>query len=304
MNFTKPPTTFEQQIQQLEGRGMVISDHERAKHYLGHLNYYRFGAYWLPFEADHTTHQFKPNTKFEDVLDLYMFDRELRLLVMDAIERFEVSLRTQWAYHLAHQYGSHAYLDQNLFKDIPKYNISISKLKSEINRSHETFIKHYKNTYTHPDCPPIWAVVEVMSYGQLSKFFSNLKHRPDRKNIVGVYSLDERIIVSLLHHLTVVRNICAHHGRLWNRRFTFTIKVPNRGEDILLTSLGTDSSKYIYNTLVILEYLIEGISPGSRWGECLISLFEKYKTAYPKSMGFPDDWKDRPIWKKHFTDKQ
>jgi len=280
---------------------MNIPDHGRAKHYLAHLNYYRFSAYWLPFEADHETHQFKPNTSFEDVLNIYVFDRELRLLVMDAIERFEVSLRTQWSYYLAHKYDSHAFMDPILFNDIPQYNASLGNLKSEINRSHETFINHYKNTYTDPECPPIWAVVEVMSYGQLSKFFSNLKHRQDRKSIVAIYNLDERIIVSLLHHLTVVRNICAHHSRLWNRRFTFTIKVPNRGDDILLESLGKDNSKYIYNTLVILEYIIEIISPASQWAERLVKLFEKHKIVYPRSMGFPDDWKERPIWKKHFT---
>ena len=101
----------------LQARGMAIADPSEALFYLQHLNYYRLGAYWLPFEADHSTHQFRPGTRFDDVLNLYMFDRELRLLVLDAIERSEVSLRGQWAFHLAHQHGVHAHLDATLASD-------------------------------------------------------------------------------------------------------------------------------------------------------------------------------------------
>ena len=99
------------------GANLTIENPDRAEHYLSHLNYYRLGAYWLPFEADHETHQFRPDASFDQVLNLYIFDRELRLLVMDAIERIEVSVRTRWAYHLAHTHGPHAYLDPALFKE-------------------------------------------------------------------------------------------------------------------------------------------------------------------------------------------
>src|SRR4051812_9935307 len=95
--FAKPPLKFNQQVQLLESRGMIIADSAKAEFYLRHLNYYRLGAYWLPFEADHASHQFAPPTSFEGVLNLYFFDREFRLLVLDAIERIEVSVRTQWA---------------------------------------------------------------------------------------------------------------------------------------------------------------------------------------------------------------
>lgn len=111
MRFTKPPMTFDEQIELLESRGMVIGDTDRARRYLSHLNYYRLAAYWLPFEETHLPHKFKPDTRFDTVLEHYIFDRELRLLVMDAIERIEVSLRTQWAYYLSHTYGPHAHLD-------------------------------------------------------------------------------------------------------------------------------------------------------------------------------------------------
>ena len=109
--FGKPATTYAEQVAKLEQRGMVVGDHQSAEFYLQHLNYYRLGAYWLPFEADHATHALKPGTRFEDVLNLYVFDRELRLLVLDAIERVEVSVRSQWAFQMAHFHGAHGHLD-------------------------------------------------------------------------------------------------------------------------------------------------------------------------------------------------
>jgi abortive infection bacteriophage resistance protein len=121
MKYNKPPLTIEQQVDRLAARGLAIPDKARAAHYLAHLNYYRLRAYWLPLERDPKQHIFKVGTSFEHVLDLYVFDRKLRLLLLDAIERIEVSLRTQWAYHLAHQYGPHAYLDARHFKDPTKH---------------------------------------------------------------------------------------------------------------------------------------------------------------------------------------
>ena len=116
MRFEKPPKTFDEQVDLLISRGMRIGDLDRARRYLSHLNYYRLAAYWLPFEQDHSTHRFKPGTDFDLVLQHYIFDRKFRLLVMDAIERIEISIRTRWAYHLAHCYGPHALLDPSLFK--------------------------------------------------------------------------------------------------------------------------------------------------------------------------------------------
>lgn len=274
---------------------MAIPDRARARHYLAHLNYYRLGAYWLPFEADHDTHTFKPGTNFESVLGLYVFDRELRLLVMDAIERFEVSIRTQWAYHLAHAHGPHAYLDSEVFLDRGKYARCLSSLQDELDRSDEVFIAHYRKTYSDPPHPPLWVVVEVMSLGQLSKWYANLKYRRDRNKVAEMYGMGETIVVSFLHHLTIVRNICAHHSRLWNRQFGFQAKMP-RHPAHLSASLNPTQPKRLYNTLVILEYLMNQISPDHRWKARLIKLFEGHPGAMPALMGFPDDWRRRPVW--------
>lgn len=172
--FGKPATTHAQQVALLQQRGMVVDDPAAAEFYLQHLNYYRLGAYWLPFEADHATHTFRPGTRFADVLNLYVFDRELRLLVLDAIERVEVSVRSQWAYQLAHRHGPHAHLDAALAFNARHWQNNLDKLTDEVDRSDEVFIKHLKATYSEV-LPPIWAVCEVMSLGLLSRWYSNLK---------------------------------------------------------------------------------------------------------------------------------
>ena len=131
--YNKLILSHDQQLQQLINRGMVVDDPVAAKHYLAHLNYYRLGAYWLPFEADHNNHQFKPGTRYDRILDHYIFDRELRLMVLDAIERIEVAIRAQFAYQLGHRYGSHPHLDPQLFKTPNRgwdYNINRQKLQN------------------------------------------------------------------------------------------------------------------------------------------------------------------------------
>uniref|UniRef100_UPI00137ADFCF Abi family protein n=2 Tax=Enterobacterales TaxID=91347 RepID=UPI00137ADFCF len=140
--FTKPPTSFSDQIRLLQQRGLVISDGPKAEFYLAQLNYYRFAAYCLPYEQDHASHAFIAGTQFEQILNLYVFDRELRLLVLDAIERFEVSLHTQIAYQLSQKYQTaHPHLKPELFGDLLEYASSLGKLTGEVKRSREEFIK-------------------------------------------------------------------------------------------------------------------------------------------------------------------
>nr|VFJ62767.1 MAG: Abi-like protein [Candidatus Kentron sp. FW] len=155
MQFTKPPKTFEEQIALLRSRGMIIDNYDHGYHSLAHLNYYRLAGYWLPFQKDRVTHEFNPGIHFEEILNVYMFDKKLRLLLLNAIERVEVSIRTQWAYHLAIKYGSHAYLNEELFSRKEILNKDKEALLGEIDRSDEVFISHYHDTYDDPKLPPI-----------------------------------------------------------------------------------------------------------------------------------------------------
>lgn len=136
--FTKAPKTFAEQVQILQGHGLIIPDVAKAEFYLSQLNYYRFAAYCLPFEQDHDTHTFQVGVTFDDVLNIYIFDRELRLLLMDAIERIEVSLRTQLAYHLSHRHNTpHPHLNPAIFHNNGRYEAGLKKLESEVKASRE-----------------------------------------------------------------------------------------------------------------------------------------------------------------------
>jgi len=292
--YTKPALTIAQQIDQLRERGMAFNDTARAAHYLSQINYYRLIAYWLPFESDHTTHTFQQGTSFEQVLNLYIFDRELRLLVMDAIERIEVAIRAQFSFQLGHRYGTHPHLNSALFKPVWDHAGQVSQLSEEARRSKETFIQHLLAKYIEP-LPPIWAVVEIMTLGQLSKWYANLSNGADRNLVAHVYDCDEVNLVSFLHHLSTMRNLCAHHSRLWSREFTFAFKLPRKRPQALLSSFNPKAPRRIYNTLVMMNYLMNQIAPGHHWHERLISILTRYHID-TKPMGFPDDWKTRAIW--------
>lgn len=294
--YQKPALSFPDQLKQLKARGMIVEDEAEALHYLAQLNYYRLGAYWLPFEQDHQAHTFKPDTTFNDVLNLYIFDRELRLLIMDAIERIEVSIRSLLACKLGHRYGSHAHLNPNIFFDPISYGRSITKLDQDTKRSGEGFIKHLTNKYEE-QLPPIWAVVELMTMGQLSKWYGNVKERQDRKAIADSYDMDEKTLRSFLQHLTTIRNHCAHHSRVWNREFTFTFSIPNKRPNKMLTSFHRDGrlERKLYNTLVMLAYMMDCVCPGHHWKMRLINLLKSHEINVT-GMGFPGDWQTRAIW--------
>lgn len=296
--FTKPPKTFAEQVQILQSHGLNIPDPVKAEFYLSQLNYYRLAAYCLPFEQDHITHQVLPGTSFDDVLNLYVFDRGLRLLLLDAIERIEVSLRTQMAYHLCHRHNSaHPHLRSDLFNGL---HVLIPRLTSDVARSREDFIAHLTAKYEE-SLPPFWAVVELMTMGQLSKWFSSIKARQDRQVISQSWGLTERVMTSYCEHLSLVRNIAAHHARLWNREITKTMTLPTNGPAALTSSLLNDVSmgdrrlRKIYNTLTVTAYLVDVISPGHLWKVRLKELISTHSIDTTK-MGFPVDWEARPLW--------
>lgn len=298
MQFTKTPKTFQEQLALLESRDMVIADHDSAIHYLKHLNYYRLRGYWLPLEADLHSHQFKPGTTFEDALNLYIFDRELRLLLIDAIERIEVSLRTQWAYNFSHQHGAHAYLEPALSKNRHWHESNLASLNKELERSDEVFVGHYNNTYTKPNTPPIWAVCEVMSLGLLSRWFKSLRPADTRAAIAKTYQLSDKVLESFIEHLSYIRNICAHHNRLWNRRMTKTMELPRTKPRELHRNFNLDpeQERKLYNTLVMIAYFMDMISPHHHWKARLKELIGNH-TIDTQAMGFPENWQFLSLWK-------
>lgn len=276
---------------------MVIEDTALAEHYLTQINYYRLRAYWLPFEANSTSHQFQNYTTFDQVLNLYIFDREFRLLLLDAIERVEVAFRSQFALALSHTHGTHPHLNPDLFKSAQRswnYPQATQKLIKEVTENKETFIKHFSDNYTET-LPPIWALVEIMTIGQISKWYDNLSASQDRNSVSRAFGLDETIMVSFMHHLSIVRNLCAHHSRIWNRSYKFTYKMPKRSDEALNSSINLQTPKQIYNTLVMLKYLLDKICPDHQWDGRLKVLLTQHAID-TSLMGFPTNWLNKQLW--------
>jgi abortive infection bacteriophage resistance protein len=297
--FSKPALTLDQQIDLLRARGMLISDLAQAKQHLSHINYYRLRAYWLPLEhADpgDGRHAFKPNSEFSSVLACYSFDRALRLLLMDAIERIEISLRTRFAQVLSLRYGPFAHEESAHFKQHPLWQKSRDELSKEYARSRETFAEHYRNQYPHLPSPPLWVACELMTLGHLSRWLQNLRVPKDRQTIADAYGLDEKVLVSFAHHLTVVRNHCAHHGRVWNRKFAVKMLIPGKKPHGLSTSFHPAEDRRIYNTLAMLAHLVGVINPTSDWKQRLQTLVQNTPAIDVRDMGFPPAWTRLPVW--------
>lgn len=302
MTFHKQPLSVADQIRLLTRRGMAIPDQNQATHYLTHINYYRLRAYWLPFEITLAggDHQFRDGTTFSDVMATYQFDRALRLLLLDAIERIEISLRSRWANYLSLNYSAFAHHDGSIFQKQDTWQRCCEELDKEFQRSHETFAKHYQENYKHLETPPIWVSCELMSIGHLSRWIHNLRKPHDRQAIADTYGLDEKVLVSFLHHLTIVRNHCAHHGRIWNRRLTVKMRLPSKKPAELSSVFNRDEDAHgrLYNTLAMLAYLLRGISPESHWRNKLIELLGTCPQASAEVMGFPGGWETLPLWEE------
>lgn len=304
MQYSKPPLSIDEQATRLIQRGLVCDNPDRLKHYLIHIGYYRLSAYWLPFEQtpvepNSRNHSFKADTTFDRVLDLYDFDRKLRLLVMNAIERIKVAVRTRWADAMAMHHGSHAHMNSDLFKDPWQHQQDLATLSREIKKSKEVFIKHYRDQYSKPFLPPIWAIVEMMSFGQLSYWFSNTSNTEIKKEVMRSLKFPTiEVLEKVLHTLTPVRNTAAHHGRLWNRQFPMTLpKIKRLRERVVPNGAPNKQGHCIFNYLVIVEYLKSVINPTGQWKDRLMSLLGTVLDSDLKAMGFPEDWREREPWK-------
>lgn len=297
MNFSKSPISIKDQIALLKQRGLIFKDESTAEHYLSNISYYRLRAYTYPFQdnANHD-HPFTTSVTFEQIIELYVYDRKLRLLVFDGLEKIEIALRTKIIYYYALTYGSHWYENTGLYKNQYRFVRDINQLYEEIERSNETFIEHYKSKYTHPPNPSAWMSLEVASMGLLSKLFENLKMSPEKKTVAREFGLAHPYVLeSWMHTFAQLRNICAHHGRLWNHRLTTTPQLPNNPLYQFLNNLNIYKNK-IYTMLSCMTYILHIISPGNTFNQRLKELMKSCELVEEKEMGFAKNWVDEPLW--------
>lgn len=313
--FNKPPLTYEQQVNLLLSRGLIITDKKRTEKHLANISYYRLSAYMLPYkkkESGIILDTFKEGTTWNDIYSLYIFDRKLRLLVFDAIERIEIAIRTQIIHQLSHKYGSHWQDNPHIF-DPPKevtlkdgrritidvYNEIQSHIKEQLrNNRAEVFIQHYHNKYSDPVNPPSWMSVEIMYFNHLSKICTGLKKRADINGIASYFAIPPKTFCSWLHTINYVRNICAHHARLWNRDMNIVPEKLLFSKQLLWISNPNSAKRSkIYYVFCMINYLLQIANPTSQFKNKLKELLTEYNNVISlDAMGFPKDWKDEKMW--------
>lgn len=293
-SYSKPVLSLSEQIDLLESRGLVVPDKDKARHYLSYIAYYRLSGYTIVFEESangERNHRFKPGTTFDNIIELYNFDRHLRLLVIDAIERIEVAVRTQICLQMATTYAdSHWHLRKKLFSAKFDFDGLIKKCKSEQRMSKESFVKHYKQSYDEPQLVPTWMAGELLSMGTWSTIYTNLEKRSDRKKISSIFKLSPPNFSSWLHAVTYIRNLCAHHSRLWNRRFTLRPAITKEHQNYLSPN---DS---FAAQAAMLHLLLRVISPDSEWTTNLYKLIRKSNFIDTTMMGFAPGWEKDKFW--------
>jgi abortive infection bacteriophage resistance protein len=294
--YSKQALSAPEQVKLLKSRGLIIKDEQFAINILTHINYYRLSAYIYPFLENKENHTFKENVSFENILAIYNFDRELRLLFMDAIERIEVSIRTNVIYVLSIKHNPFWLSSKDYFYNESKYDSLIQKLKEEFTRSDEKFLKHYFSKYSE-EIPPTWISLEVASFGLTSLFYQNLKSNKDRKEIAGRFGLSHITFTSWLHSLTYIRNICAHHSRLWNRELGIQPGIPHSTGSLWLKSSTNYKNDRTFYVIAILIYFLRIVNHSDTFINKLNDLFNNYPMIDLAAMGFPKNWKDEDLFK-------
>jgi len=314
--YGKPALTLDQLVDRLADRGLAIPDRERATRYLRHLGYYRLSPYTIPFQVTGADHQFRPDVAFDDVLDLYVFDRSLRLLVLDALERIEVAVRSALTDHMSLTYDDpHWYVDPQHFRDKGKHQRFLGEITKacdeQLGRAAEqpgdgivfrSALEHYLTTYGTPKLPPSWLMVETLTIGSLDHLTRNLCRRADKTAIARTVGLNAVLLESWLRTYVRVRNICAHHGRLWNVGLGVYPALPSSSSISWLrdgTAITARRTKQLYPVLVSLQSVLDTISPHSSWAQRLSDLLAEHPHLPLRGIGMPDDWRDDPFWATH-----
>lgn len=297
MRFVKPALTIDQQIAFLRAKNLIIEDGDSARRHLTNIGLFRLKPYRKLFYRNGEK-TFRPDVHFEDVHSLYRFDRTLRNICMAALERIEVSIRTVISNVMSEQYGPHWFLQKKVF--VPDYylqrygsllkNIDFCSGKKDPERGNPASRSYYVE-YSDPPHPPSWVIIEVMTMTSFSKIYMNIRKTKYKKRISGNYGFDKDDFGTWYHAMSLMRNICAHHDRFWNR------KLKARATNVARYTHDGVPLQTSYTNLCILWGFLKTIDPDATWNQTLyqhISSFEDVDIH--AHMGFPLHWLEIPFW--------
>jgi len=307
--FSKPALPIGNQLAKLVSKGLLIGDTKEAESLLASIGYYRLSGYSHPFRSSSNRSRFKNGTTFEQILRLYEFDRRLRLLVGDAIDRCEVAIRAQVVNETAVRLGSHWFMDPRHFNRAYQLSDLRTKIENAVGirfnaatnqkeypKNHsETFISHYYNKYDSPEYPPIWMTAETLSFGTLSRMLSYLADEAILEAIAKLFGFHHNVFRQWVLSLSYLRNLCAHHNRLWNRVFSVPPKVAKKHKAIV------PSANRFHAFAIVLVELLSSMDLDKKWIQQLLELFVEYPEVDPNAMGFPANWETLAFWSSRIT---
>lgn len=293
MRYEKPFMSLESLADRLIERGLS-ADREDLIEHLRDVDYFRLSGYWNIFKLSDGT--FRNGSSFNDVWRLYTFDRQLRLICLDAIERVEVYMRSRLAHLLARDHGPFGYLE---LEGLPRlgeerHAAFMRRCYAEYVRSSEPFAVHFREKYGDDhDMPPIWTLANMMDFGSVLTLYrgASAEIRNEISDELGVAA---RVLESWLVAINTLRNCCAHHARLWNREFGTKPKIPRDPAWHEPVQVRNDR---LFGLLTVLSFLLETVAPNTSWRERLLNLLRTLPEDDLRRMGFADGWEQCPMWR-------
>ncbi len=279
----QPPMTIDEQVENLKNIGLIVDDEEYAKKILNDISYFRLiKAYSLNLKSKNGC--YNKQTAFKEIVDLYLFNSNFRQLIFPEIEKVEINVRCRLANFFAEQYGVLGYLQAENFSNENYHAQFLEDIKEEVRRNSKApFVRIFKENYEGGNLP-IYALVEVFSFGTLSKFYKNMLNK-DKKAIAKTFGVGYTYFESWLESISYVRNICAHYGRIYNAKLS---KTPILYKEYTQVGIGNNR---IYGVLLCLKYLLKDDDHWNLFVDKIELLFDKYPCVQISTMGFPENWK-------------
>lgn len=279
----QPPMTIDEQVENLKNIGLIVDDEEYAKKILNDISYFRLiKAYSLNLKSKNGC--YNKQTAFKEIVDLYLFNSNFRQLIFPEIEKVEINVRCRLANFFAEQYGVLGYLQAENFSNENYHAQFLEDIKEEVRRNSKApFVRNFKENYEGGNLP-IYALVEVFSFGTLSKFYKNMLNK-DKKAIAKTFGVGYTYFESWLESISYVRNICAHYGRIYNAKLS---KTPILYKEYTQVGIGNNR---IYGVLLCLKYLLKDDDHWNLFVDKIEILFDKYPCVQISTMGFPENWK-------------
>ena len=319
MRYGKPALTFGDQADRLLHRGLTANRDELISR-LEAVNYYRLSGYLYPFR-NLPGEQFATGTHLNTVWRRYVFDRRLRLIVLDAVERIEIAVRTRLVYHFVHAHGPFGHLDdrnlpgfkkphgwakwQKLLKALlhgrgtvrSDHQNWLGRLDRETKRAQgEAFVKHFKTTYGDMhDALPLWMVCELMSCGSVQELL-NAAGPTIQKQVAADFGYPDALLLSWTKAVFSLRNACAHHARIWNRIFGVRPLVPGKNKNPAWHMAPVFAQDRAGLLLTVCHSWLGRITSTSQWKIRLFGLFNDFPEIPLGDMGMPATWQHHPLW--------